>query len=292
MGLRIATNIQSLTAQRNLSGASEANQQSMERLSSGYRINRAADDAAGLGMSEKFKADAKGLNVAKRNANDGISLIQTAEGGLNEVGNILSRLRELAVQSASDTIGETERGFLNKEFTQLRDEVTRISEATEYNGIKLVNGSVGDDKLLEVQVGKNYIKDVDSSDQAVNVIKLDFRQINASVGDEGLGIGGDDLGVGNKSNAQNSIGRLDSAIEKVSGHRATLGSLQNRLGSTINNLAIAIENTSAANSRIRDTDFADETAKMTQTSILKQAGISVLSQANSVPSLALRLLGS
>jgi flagellin len=291
MGLRIATNIQSITAQRNLSGASEANQQSMERLSSGYRINRAADDAAGLGMSEKFRADIKGLGVAKRNANDGISLIQTAEGGLNEVGNILSRLRELAVQSSSDTIGETERGFLNKEFTQLREEVTRIAESTEYNGIKLVNGAGGDEKKLDVQVGKNFAKDVDNGDAPVNVVKLDFTKINASVGEEGLGIGGDDVGVDKKSNAQNSISVIDSAIEKVSGHRATLGSLQNRLGSTINNLAIAIENTAASNSRIRDTDFADETAKMTQSSILKQAGVSVLTQANSVPSLAIRLLG-
>lgn len=291
MGLRIATNIQSITAQRNLSGATEANQQSMERLSSGYRINRAADDAAGLGVSEKFRADIRGLGVAKRNANDGISLIQTAEGGLNEVGNILARLRELAVQAASDTLGDTERGFLNKEFVQLRDEVTRISEATEYNGIKLVNGTGGPEKMLEVQVGKDFMKDVDSGENPINVIKLDFTQINASVGAEGLGIGADDVGVGNKANAQNSITVLDGALQKVSGHRATLGSLQNRLGSTINNLSVAIENKSAANSRIRDTDFADETAKMTQTSILKQAGVAVLSQANSTPSLAIRLLG-
>lgn len=290
MGLRIATNMQSINAQRNMTAAVEANQTSMERLASGFRINRAADDAAGLAMSEKLKADIRGLAVAKRNANDGVSLIQTAEGSLNEVTNILVRLRELSVQAASDTIGTTERGFLDKEFSQLKEEMSRISEATEYNGIKLVNGPQGDEsKLLEIQVGKNYIPEVDGTEAPINVIRLNFGQINASMAEDGLNID-ETVNVGDKMSAQGSINRLDSALSKVAEHRATLGSLQNRLSSTMNNLGVAIENASAANSRIRDTDFADETAKMTQSSIMKQSGVAVLAQANNVPSMALRLL--
>ncbi len=290
MGLRIATNIQSINAQRNMTASVEANQQAMERLSSGFRINRAADDAAGLGMSEKMKADIRGLSMAKRNANDGVSIIQTAEGGLNEVGNILVRLRELSVQAASDTVGDQERGFMTKEFSQLQNEISRISEATEYNGKKLCNGPTADnDKLLEIQVGKNHNADIDRGESPTNVIRLDLRQINISAGQEGLNLDGE-VGVSNKETAQNSINKLDTAIGRVSENRSTLGALQNRLTSTMANLGVAIENVGAANSRIRDTDFADETAKMTQSSILKQSGVAVLAQANSVPSAALRLL--
>ncbi len=292
MGLRIATNMQSVNAQRSMTAAVEANQQSMERLASGFRINRAADDAAGLAMSEKMKADIRGLNVAKRNASDGISLIQTAEGSLNEVTNIVARLRELSVQASSDTVSDTERGFLNKEFGQLKDEITRIAGSTEFNGIKLVNGPGGDakEKLLEVQVGKNFDVDVDRGEAPVNVIRLDFNEINVSLGQEGLDLD-EKADVSNKEAAQQSISVLDSALNKISEDRSTLGALQNRLSSSINNLGVAIENASAANSRIRDTDFADETAKMTQTAIMKQSGVAVLAQANNVPQMALRLLG-
>lgn len=307
MGLRIQTNIQALTAQRNLVVATESNDKSMERLASGYRINKAADDAAGLAISEKLKADIRGLNMAKRNANDGVSLVQTAEGGLNEVGNILSRLRELAVQSSSDTIGNVERSFLNKEYTALKDEIDRITNATEYNGTRLLVGNQEsvDQALvnrsnpypLEIQVGKDHYATVDSHGETnpVNVIRLDLSQLNTNTDSNGLnlGKGTDESGtrVDSKETAQLSIGTLDAAIQKVAEYRSYLGAIQSRLGSTISNLSVQTENFAAANSRIRDTDFADESAKLTQSNILKQAGVAVLSQANQSPQAALRLLG-
>jgi flagellin len=307
MGLRIQTNIQSLSAQRNLVNSTEANNQSMEKLASGYRINKAADDAAGLAISEKLKADIRGLNMAKRNASDGVSLVQTAEGGLNEVGNILSRLRELAVQSSSDTIGNTERGFLNKEYTALKDEIDRITNATEYNGTRLLVGNQEtlDSSLvnrsnpypLEIQVGKDYFTSVDEKGQSnpVNVIRIDLQNLNTNTDSNGLNLGRstEDGGtrVDSKESAQQSIGTLDAAIQKVAEYRSYLGAIQSRLGSTINNLSVQTENFAAANSRIRDTDFADESAKLTQSNILKQAGVAVLSQANQSPQAALRLLG-
>jgi flagellin len=306
MGLRIASNVQALTAQRNLNATTEANNASMEKLASGFRINKAADDSAGLAISEKLKADIRGINMARRNASDGVSLIQTAEGGLNEVGNILGRLRELAVQSSSDTIGDTERGFLNKEFSQLKNEITRIAKSTEYNGTLLIGGELGnsDENLaarsngypLEIQIGKNYFASVDSKDQAapVNVLRIDLQDINSTVGENGLNLGEapeEGAQVSNKESAQSSIGLIDNAITKISGYRSTLGALQNRLNSAMSNLSVQSENANAANSRIRDTDFADESAKLTQTNILKQSGVAVLSQANQTPQLALRLLG-
>ncbi|MFZ9520250.1 MAG: flagellin [Silvanigrellaceae bacterium] len=306
MGLRIASNVQSLTAQRNLNATSDANSASMEKLASGFRINKAADDSAGLAISEKLKADIRGINMARRNASDGVSLIQTAEGGLNEVGNILSRLRELAVQGSSDTVGDTERGFLNKEFSQLKNEITRISQSTEYNGTLLIGGDLdgADENLkarsnaypLEIQIGKNYFSSLDSKDQAapINVLRIDLQDINSTVGENGLNLGAaaeEGAHVSNKASAQESIDRLDQAITKVSGYRSTLGALQNRLNSAMSNLSVQAENANAANSRIRDTDFADESARLTQTNILKQSGVAVLSQANQTPQLALRLLG-
>lgn len=305
MGLRIQTNVQSLNAQRSLTGATQAHSSAMERLSSGFRINRAADDAAGLAISEKLKASLRGLSVAKRNASDGISLVQTAEGGMNEVGNILSRLRELAVQGASDTIGNAERGFLNKEFMQLKDEIDRISYATDYNGTLLMTGEKelpegmnanSNKQPLEVQVSKNWSEKVDSDKEspAVDVIRIDLRKMDITT-DTGLGLGKASLEGGtrvdSKEDSQKSIAVLDTAIQTISGHRADLGAIQNRLSSSINSLGIQMENYAAANSRIRDTDFADETAKMTQAEIIKQAGVSVLAQANSSPQVALKLLG-
>lgn len=306
MGLRIMTNTPSLVAQRNLSINTEANSQSMEKLSSGFRINKAADDAAGLAVSEKLKADIRGLSAAKRNASDGVSLVQTAEGGLNEVGNILIRLRELAVQAASDTIGGTEREFLNKEFGQLKEEVTRITRTVEFNGTPLLMGDLDNapDALktksnqypLEIQVGKNFMAELDGqgTSQPVNIIRLDLTSINATVGEGGLNLGEtaeEGAHVLTRESAQGSLSTLDDALTKVSGYRSMLGSIQSRLGSTISNLSIQTENMTAANSRIRDTDFAEESARLTQSNILKQAGISVLSNANQNPSAALRLLG-
>jgi len=306
MGLRIASNVQALTAQRNLNVTTEANNASMEKLASGFRINKAADDSAGLAISEKLKADLRSINMARRNASDGVSLIQTAEGGLNEVGNILSRLRELAVQGSSDTVGDTERGFLNKEFSQLKNEITRIAKSTEYNGTLLIGGELGDAEPslaarsnnypLEIQIGKNYFESVDSKDQAspVNVLRIDLQDINSTVGEEGLNLGEgaeDGAQVANKESAQASIEMLDTAITRVSVYRSTLVAIQNRLNSAMSNLSVQAENANAANSRIRDTDFADESAKLTQTNILKQSGVAVLGQANQTPQLALRLLG-
>ncbi len=307
MGFRIATNVQSLNAQRNLTISNELNNQSMEKLSSGFRINKASDDAAGLAISDKLRADYRSLVMARRNANDGISLIQTAEGGLNEIGNILSRLRELSIQGASDTIGNTERGFLNKEFTQLKDEINRISKTTEFNGTLLLVGNQDDideeitkrsNKFpLELQVGKNYYESADSLDNInpTNIIRIDFSNVNASVGVEGLNLGtseeDDVTSVSSKEMSQKSIGMIDEAITKVSSYRSTMGAIQSRLNSTITQLSIQAENNAATNSRIRDTDFAEETAKLAQSNILKQSGVSVLSQSNQIPMLALRLLG-
>ncbi len=306
MGLRIQTNTQSLNTQRSLSLATEANNQSMEKLSSGSRINKAADDAAGLAISEKLKADIRGLGAARRNASDGISLVQTAEGGLNEIGNILSRLRELAVQGASDTIGNTEREFLNKEFLALKSEIDRISTSTEYNGTRLLIGeqegkspsltNKSNPFPLEIQVGKDFFKDVDAKDQpGVNLIRIDLKNINSTTEGKGsLDLGNtqnpDGIQVKSKEHSQRTIAKVDDAITKVSGYRADLGAIQNRLMSTVGNLNVQMENFAAANSRIRDTDFAEETGKMVQTSILKQSGIAVLTQANQSPQLALRLL--
>ncbi|NBX15937.1 MAG: flagellin FliC [Proteobacteria bacterium] len=306
MGLRIQTNVQALNAQRNLVNSTESNNQSMEKLASGYRINKAADDAAGLAISEKLKADIRGLNMARKNASDGVSLVQTAEGGLSEVGNILARLRELAVQSSSDTIGNIERGFLNKEYSALKDEIDRITNATEYNGTRLLVGNQEalDPSLvnrsnaypLEIQVGKDYFGTVDERGQAnpVNVIRIDLQNLNTNTDVSGLNLGKstEDGGtrVDSKESAQQSLGTLDAAIQKVAEYRSYLGAIQSRLGSTISNLSVQTENFAAANSRIRDTDFADETAKLTQSNILKQAGVAVLSQANQSPQAALRLL--
>ena len=307
MGLRIATNIQSLVAQRNLGESITKSSSSMEKLSSGYRINRASDDAAGLAISEKLKADIRGSSMAKRNANDGISLIQTAEGGLNEVGNILTRLRELGVQAASDTIGDRERGFLDKEFSALKDEISRIAVSTEFNGTLLLAGRREGlpDQLrensntfpIDIQVGKDYFNSADGVDNRnpVNVIRVNLEDIDATVGESGLGLGSPDdensVNVRSKEASQQALAVLDQAIHKVSDHRSTLGGIQSRLGSTLANLSIQIENATAANSRVRDTDFAEETARFTQANILKQAGTSILAQSNVFPQSALPLLG-
>lgn len=308
MGLRIRTNVASLNSQRRLGSSTDAVQGSMNKLASGSRINRAADDAAGLAVSENLRADVRGLNMAKRNANDGISLVQTAEGGLEETANMLVRLRELAVQGASDTIGNTEREFLNKEYMQLKDEIDRIATSTEFNGTRLLVGdragelagelSEGANSFpLEIQVGKDYFAESDAIDNRnqVNIIKIDMGKLNAFT--SGLGIGeaepeegGGGTRVDTKVNAQQSIGSLDGAITKVNEYRAYLGAIQNRFQSSINNLGVQTENLDAARSRIRDTDYAAETAQFTQNNILQQAGTSVLSQANQQPQMALSLL--
>jgi flagellin len=276
MSLRIATNVQSLAAQRYLTQNHDEQNNSLEHLSSGSRINKAGDDAAGLAISEKLRANIRSMKQATRNANDGVSLIQTAEGGMNEVGNILIRLRELSIQAASDTIGDNERGFINKEVQQLKSEVDRISKSTEFNGTKLLDGSAPN---MEVQVGLNNNKEIDR-------FTYDSKNLVTNLSSFGI----EDVSTMNKEDAQNNLGKIDDAINHLNGNRATLGALQNRFMSTINNLAIYQENLQAANSRIRDTDMAEETANLTKTNILTQANVSVLSQANANPQLALKLL--
>ncbi|MBX9768183.1 MAG: flagellin FliC [Bdellovibrionales bacterium] len=277
MGLRISTNIASLNAQRNLGSADRAMKQSLARLSSGQRINQAADDAAGLAISENLKASIRGFRQASRNALDGVSLVQVAEGGLNEISNMLIRLRELAVQSASDTIGDTERRFLDVEYQQLKSEIQRISEVTEFNGTNLLNGTGG---LIDVQVGVN-------NDPFKDRISFNAGAANSSL--EALGISAE--AVASKIQAQTSIEAADKAIVGVNAIRANFGALQNRLNSTIQNLAISDENYSAANSRIRDADIAAETSDLTRNQILMNAGVSVLQQANGMSQMAMKLLG-
>lgn len=276
MGFRINTNVPSLSAQRSLGQSSKAQESSFAKLSSGQRITKSADDAAGMAISEKLKAEIRSLKQADRNANDGISMVQVAEGGLNESQNILTRLRELAIQSASDTVSDVERGFTNMEYQNLVQEMDRISKVTEFNGIKLLNGEGG---KLDFQIGSKG----DENSQ----ISYEASQVNATIGD--LGVEG--LEVSTKDGAQSSLANVDSAIEKISGQRAFLGALQNRLVSTSNNLQVTQENLSSANSRIRDVDYAEETAKQATNNILQAAGTSVLAQANMNGQQALKLIG-
>ena len=278
MGLRIATNVTSLTSQRHLRSTRELLDRSLERLSSGYRINRSGDDAAGLAISEKLRAKTRGLIQAQRNASDGVSLIQVAEGGLNEVQNILVRMRELGVQAASDTIGVQERRYLDLEYQQLKDEVDRIANGTEFNGSFLLDGTGGS---LDFQVNTG-------GDNLLGVDRISFEAFKLDVNTDKLGI--EELSVGSKVDSQRSLSYVDRAIEFVSSTRAELGAIENRLSSTIRNISISVENLSAARSRIKDVDVAEETAELTRNNILMQAGTSVLSQANSVPKMALQLL--
>jgi flagellin len=277
MGLRINTNVSSIAAQRALGITKNNLDSNFRKLSSGERINRSADDAAGLAISEKLKAHIRGLRQARRNSDDGVSLIQTTEGALNEVSSILIRLRELSVQSASDTVGDTERRFSDIEFQNLLDEIQRISQATEFNGRKLLDGTGG---IVEIQVGIH-------NDPSNDRIKYDSVTTDSTLAN--LGIKGET--ISSKEGAQVSLGRLDEALVRINGTRANLGALQNRLQSASNSLAITEENFSAANSRIRDVDVATETADMAKNNILAQAGAAVLAQANQTPSTALKLLG-
>ncbi|MEE2670563.1 MAG: flagellin [Bdellovibrionota bacterium] len=276
MGLRINTNIQSLSAQRMLGKTNFRLTNNLAKLSSGERITKAADDAAGLAISENLKAQIRSIRQAKRNADDGISMVQTAEGGLSEISSIVIRLRELAVQAASDTVGDTERSFSDIEFQQLKQEIERISKASEFNGRKLLDGTSG---LVEIQVGARNNPNQDR-------IRYDGTQVVSTL--ESLGITAES--VSSKEGAQLALTRLDDALVKVNGVRANLGALQNRLTSVITTLGITEENFSEANSRIRDVDVASETADLTKNQILTQAGVSVLAQANQAPTYALSLL--
>jgi len=276
MGLRINTNIQALAAQRSLGANRQAQEKSLERLSSGYRINRAGDDAAGLAISERIRSNVRSLAQAGRNAQDGISLVQVAEGGTNEISNILVRMRELSIQGASDTIGDLERGFIHKEVVALKSEIDRIATSTEFNGTKLLNGSA---EMLEVQVGLN-------NNPGQDRMIIDPKQQNVTL--QALGL--ENLSTQTKVQSQENLSMVDHALNVVMSNRADLGAMQNRLQSTINNINIYKENLEAARSRIRDTDMAEETSELTKDNILTQAGVSVLAQANANPQQALKLL--
>ena len=277
MGLRISTNVTALNAQRQMSVTRANLDKSLERLSSGSRINHAGDDAAGLAISESLRAQIRGIRQARRNASDGISLIQVSEGGLNEISNILIRLRELGIQAASDTIGDTERQFTDREFQSLKQEVDRISNGTTFNGTPLLNGRAG---IFEIQVGTH-------NNPILDRVIYNAERADSSL--DALKLGGES--VATKQGAQLSLSVIDDALIRINSIRADLGAMQNRLQSTINNQSIYEENLAAANSRIRDTDLAEEVSEMTKNNILMQAGISVLGQANSSSSSALKLLG-
>ncbi len=277
MGMRINTNVASIAAQRSLKSVTNQKMESTAKLSSGSRINKAADDAAGLAISEKLKAEIRSTQQAVRNANDGVSFVQVAEGGLNEVQSMLTRLRELAIQSSSDTVGEQERQFTNMEYQQLKSEIERIAKVTNYNGTRLLDGTGG---KLDFQIGTG-------NDGGVDRISYHSENIDSRV--DSLGIG--DLDISSKSGAQDSLASVDSAIMKVSGQRAELGALQNRLQSTTNNLEVSSENLQASNSRIRDLDFASESAHNAKINILEAAGTAVLAQANLSAQSALKLVG-
>ena len=273
MSIIVNNNPASISAQRNLSVSSDSLSRSVERLSSGLRITRAADDAAGLGLSETLRAHIRSINQAVRNSSDGISLTQIADGGASTIGNLLSRLRELASQSSSGTVGSTERSYIDSEFLALRSEIDRIAQVTEFNGQALLSGS-----------SINFTVQVGFKSGSGNTLSLSLNDLTIS----SLGISS--VNVSTSANAQSALGNIDSAISAVATARAEYGSLQNRFEATIANLQISSENLTAAESRIRDADVAYETSQFTKNQVLVQTGIAVLAQANTLPQQALALL--
>ncbi|KAB8037727.1 flagellin FliC [Silvanigrella paludirubra] len=292
MGIRIKSNIDSLMAQRQLSESQTELTDSLQRLSSGLRINKSSDDAAGLAISETMRAKIRSFAQAKRNASDGISFLQTGEGGLSELNNIVIRMRELTTQAASDTVGETERSFLNKEFQELGKEVNRIKDQTEFNGRKLLSPEEQTD--INIQVGVNFRKSDGETNEDNEIITLkfdDLTELNDSLtklselsieGENGRELGG--------GQTEDIFSALDDSMLKVTKTRAALGALQSRLNSTITSIDIGSENLSAAQSRIRDADYGAESAKFAQSKILVTAGTSVLAQANQIPETVLHLI--
>ena len=279
MAISVLTNVASLNAQRNLATTQSALAASIGRLSSGMRINQASDDAAGLGISENLKADLRSLGQAQRNANDGVSLTQIAEGSMNEMTGLVTRMRELSVQSANQTLGATERGYIQTEFSQLRNEINRISAVTEFNGQKLVDGSAS--AGLSFQVG---MQNTANDRISMSVTKL----TTSTLGSASLHIASATLST--VTGARAALAVFDKAIDQLSTARSKVGAVQNRMQVTISNLAVVQENLSAANSRIRDVDVAAESSNLTKAQILSQAGLAVLAQANQLPSSALSLL--
>lgn len=275
--LSLKTNVGSLNTQRNVNRAGRELNNNIARLSSGLKINSAADDAAGSAVAQGLSAQIGGFEQAAQNANDAVAVLATAEGAYNSISDILVRMRELAVQGASDTLTDTERGYLNTEFGDLISEIDRISDVTEYNGIQLLDGSAGASGAMVFQVGtRNTAND----------------QIGITLTDQdSTALGVNAASVANLAGSQAAITTIDTAIDLLATDRATLGATQNQLTIAVDNLATTTENLSAALSGIQDTDIAAESAEFTKNNVLMQAGISMMSQANAVPNLALRLLG-
>jgi flagellin len=273
MGLRVNTNIASLNAQRHMANVTNRIQGNYSRLASGLRIASAADDAAGLAISERMRSQVRSFSVAARNAQDGLSLAQTAEGALGEVSTILSRMRELAMQSSNGTLSANDRTTLDAEFEELKSEINRIATETEFNGTALLEGT---NTAITIQVG------IDAGET------IQLAMVDVQTGATGLNIAG--LDAGDQANAVTALAAIDTAIDTVNGARGTLGAGQNRLSSTLRSILNVRENLSAAESRIRDVDVASETADLTKNSIMQQAAVSVLQQANTQPQVALSLL--
>ncbi len=277
MGMRITTNVPSLNAQRNMTANSREMNKSMAQLSTGSRITKAGDDAAGLAISENLKAQIRSYGQASRNANDGISMIQTAEQGMGEVSNIVTRLRELGIQAASDSIGEVERGFIQKEVDSMKSEIQRVADSTTFGSRKLLDGTGG---VYDVHIGTGANEKTDwiAYDSSVSNVQTD-----------NLGIS--DLDFSSKEGARAGLAALDTAQSNVNGSRATLGALQNRLTTTIDVLGTMNENMNAANSRIRDTDVAATSSELARNSVLLQGNTATLAQANQLPQMAMKLIG-
>lgn len=276
MGFRVNTNVSSIAAQRTLSTVNRESEENLSKLASGERITKAADDAAGLAISEKLKAHIRSSKQANRNANDAVSLVQVAEGALNESSNILARMKEVAIQAATDTLSDTERGLTEHEYQTLKAELNRIAQVTQFNGKRLLNGTpLG----LDFQVGVGE----DSADDRISMNTANF---NATA--DALGVGS--LSVRSKAQAQASIDPITRAFDRLSQQRSLLGSIQNRLQVSSANLEIYSQNMSESNSRIRDLDYADEASKLARNKVISQASTAVAAQANSVGSVALKLL--
>ncbi len=277
MSLRISTNLAAINAQRTMGNNQRSIDRTYEQLASGSRINKSADDAAGLAISENMRAQLRSGRQARRNAEDGISFVQVAEGGLNQVNNMIIRLRELSIQAASDTVGEAERGYIQQEVEQIKTEIDRVSRATKWNSTPLLDGS---SPVFDFQIGIH-------SDPYLDQISFDASQLDTTL--DGLNLQNIDLTT--KENAQDGLAFLDASQEKIGSVRASFGALQNRLTHTSSHLQVFEENTAAARSRIKDTDFAESTAELTKQNILLQASTAMLSQANQKNNLALSLIG-
>jgi flagellin len=276
MALTVNTNVSSMAALGHLNRTNSNLESTFSRISSGLRINKAGDDAAGLAVAENLAAEQQSLRQAARNTNDGISVIQTAEGATNEVADILKRMRELAVQSSSDTLANSERAYIQDEYGQLTQEVDRISAVTNFNGVELANGSKSS---LSVQVGI-----FNTADDRISISLGDLRSTS-------LGVDSGNMSLANAASAQAALTALDSSIDSINKIRSDFGSVQNRLESSLNNLHSYTENLAGAESRIRDADFAYETAQMSKYQTMQQAGIAILGQANGLTQGALRLIG-